>query len=226
VTRSFPAAAAGGSTSRLNPLYSRAKDVSTKLNHSSKTIVEKSTLVAPVRLGGDTFEVYLSKEKIAARIQEMGAQIEKDYAGKKPIMIGILNGAFIFTADLFRSIQTIDIEIDFYKLSSYGDEKISSGKVKLRKPIDADLNGRDVIIVEDVVDSGLSMTYIRNAVLELEPKSLRFCTLLYKSEVAKLDFTIDYIGFDIPKEFVIGYGLDYKQLKRNLPEIYRLTHSE
>jgi hypoxanthine phosphoribosyltransferase len=178
----------------------------------------------PVFIGDQKFDLFISEAEIQNRVRELGKQIEQDYAGKKPIMIGILNGAFIFTADLFRVIQTIDIEIDFYKLSSYGDDKISSGKVHLRKPIDADLTDRDVIIVEDIVDSGLSMTYIRKAVLELHPASLRFCALLYKEDVAKLDFEVEYIGFKIPKQFVIGYGLDYQQIKRNLPCIYKLTN--
>jgi hypoxanthine phosphoribosyltransferase len=177
----------------------------------------------PVHIDNETFVVAISEADIHARIEELGRQIEQDYQGKTPILIGLLNGAFIFTADLCRAITTIDIEIDFYKLSSYGDAKISSGSVKLLKPIDADIKGRDVIVVDDIVDSGLSMNYIREALLQKEPNSLKFCTLLFKEGVSELTFKIDYIGFTIPKHFVIGYGLDYKQKKRNLKSIYRLS---
>ncbi|MBC8041952.1 MAG: hypoxanthine phosphoribosyltransferase [Rhizobacter sp.] len=173
-------------------------------------------------MGDDHFELYLSAAAIAARIKELGAEIEKDYAGKRPIFIGILNGAFIFLADLIREVD-LDVEMDFFKLSSYGDAKISSGNVQLLKSVDAKLAGRDIIVVEDIVDSGLSMNYIRRQLLTLRPASLRFCTLLYKEEVAKLEFEVDYIGFKIPKHFVIGYGLDYQQLKRNLKDIYKLA---
>ncbi len=176
-----------------------------------------------VRIDNETFVVAITEAEIQARIEELGRQIEQDYNGKTPILIGLLNGAFIFMADLCRAITAIDVEIDFYKLSSYGDAKISSGTVKLLKPIDADIKSRDVIVVDDVVDSGLSMNYIRQALLQKEPASLKFCALLFKEDVAELDFKIDYIGFTIPKHFVIGYGLDYKQKKRNLKSIYRLS---
>jgi hypoxanthine phosphoribosyltransferase len=177
----------------------------------------------PVIIGDDVFRVFLSEEQLKERLVELGRQIEIDYAGKKPIFIGVLNGGFIFLADLIREVQTIDLEVDFLKLSSYGDEKISSGKVQLLKSINADLKGRDIVIVEDIVDSGLSMTFMRKMMLKLQPASLRFATMLFKEGTSQLDFTIDYIGFKIPKHFVIGYGLDYKQIKRNLKEIYMLT---
>ncbi|MFN3562099.1 MAG: hypoxanthine phosphoribosyltransferase [Chloroherpetonaceae bacterium] len=177
----------------------------------------------PVRIDNDTFVVAITEAEIQSRVQELGRQIEQDYKGKTPILIGLLNGAFIFTADLCRAITDIDIEIDFYKLSSYGDAKISSGNVKLLKPIDADIKGRDVIVIDDIVDSGLSMNYIRETLLQKEPRSLKFCALLFKEGVSELNFKIDYIGFTIPKHFVIGYGLDYKQKKRNLKSIYRLS---
>ncbi len=174
-------------------------------------------------MDNDTFVIAITEAEIQSRIKELGKQIEHDYRGKTPILIGLLNGAFIFMADLCRAIHTIDIEIDFYKLSSYGNAKISSGTVKLLKPIDADIKGRDVIVVDDIVDSGLSMNYIRDTLLQKEPASLKFCALLFKEGVSELNFKIDYIGFTIPKHFVIGYGLDYKQKKRNLKSIYRLS---
>ncbi|MFN3386903.1 MAG: hypoxanthine phosphoribosyltransferase [Candidatus Thermochlorobacter sp.] len=175
-----------------------------------------------ITIGSDTFELYLSESVIAERVEQLGKQIEQDYAGKSPIFIGVLNGAFIFMADLVRAVQTIDLEVDFYKLSSYGNRKISSGKVKELKAVDASLAGRDVIVVEDIVDSGISLTYIRNEILKLQPSSLRLCALFFKEEMAQLDFKVDYIGFTIPKQFVIGYGLDLAQKKRNLRAVYKL----
>lgn len=174
-------------------------------------------------VGDEQFKLLFSELDIQSRIGEMAQQIEKDYAGKRPIFVGVLNGAFIFMADLIRSVKTLDLEIDFYKLSSYGSQKVSAGQVQLLKSVDTKLAGRDVIVVEDIVDSGLSISYIREAILAHGPKSLRFCTLLFKEKMAELDFVIDYVGFRIPKQFVIGYGLDYKQLKRNLPAIYQLA---
>lgn len=175
-----------------------------------------------VIIGSDVFDLYLSESVIAERVQQLGKDIERDYAGKSPIFIGVLNGAFIFFADLVRAVQSIDVEVDFYKLSSYGNRKISSGDVKELKSVDAPLAGRDVIVVEDIVDSGLSLTYIRNEILKLQPSSLRFCALFFKEEVAQLEFKVDYIGFSIPKQFVIGYGLDIAQKKRNLRAVYKL----
>ncbi|PIO48526.1 MAG: hypoxanthine phosphoribosyltransferase [[Chlorobium] sp. 445] len=175
-----------------------------------------------ITIGSDTFELYLSESVIAERVEQLGKQIEQDYAGKSPIFIGVLNGAFIFMADLVRAVQTIDLEVDFYKLSSYGNRKISSGNVKELKSVDASLAGRDVIVVEDIVDSGISLTYIRNEILKLQPSSLRLCALFFKEEMAQLDFKVDYIGFTIPKQFVIGYGLDLAQKKRNLRAVYKL----
>lgn len=173
-------------------------------------------------VGDEKFKLILSHAQIQRRIKEIALEIEKDYASRQPIFIGVLNGSFIFLADLIREIQQIDLEVDFFKVSSYGDSQTSSGQVRLRKSVDATLKDRDVIIVEDIVDTGLSLTYIRKAILELAPRSLRICTLLYKEEVARIDFALDYVGFRVPKQFVIGYGLDYRQTKRNLNGIYSL----
>lgn len=168
---------------------------------------------------GDTFKVYLDKETIQNRVAELGQQIAKDYAGKKPILIGVLNGAFIFLADLMREIQ-IECEVDFLKLSSYGAAKISSGVVQELKKIDASIDGRHVIVVEDIVDTGLSMQFILKIMSEYNPASLSVATLLHKTEATKVDVPIDYVGFSITNLFVIGYGLDYAQLGRNLADIY------
>ena len=164
---------------------------------------------------------YIKKKEIKARIKEIAKEIQKEYKGKVPVFIGVLNGAFIFMSDLIREVN-IDCEIDFYKLSSYGDKKISSGNVKSLKNINADIEGRDVIVVEDIIDSGLSIKYIKEDIMKRNPKSLKMCALLYKKGISKLDFKIDYIGFKIPNKFVVGYGLDYAQKYRNLKEIFVL----
>lgn len=175
-----------------------------------------------IKINGDTFESFITEEQIRNRIKELAECINADYAGKTPIFIGVLNGSFIFLADLIREI-TVDCEMDFFKLSSYGDAKISSGQVKLLKNLNCEVAGRDILIVEDIVDSGLSIAFIKNIIEKEEPKSLKFVSLLFKKDVSKIDFPIDYVGFEIPPDFVIGYGLDYAQKVRNLKSIYRHT---
>ncbi|MBI3110931.1 MAG: hypoxanthine phosphoribosyltransferase [Ignavibacteriales bacterium] len=173
-------------------------------------------------INNDRFTLYLSEEKIQQRIKELAGQINRDYRGKVPIFIGILNGSFIFFSDLIRDI-TLDCEVDFLKLSSYGDAKISSGQVKLLKDLNCEVTGRDIIVVEDIIDSGLSIDFMKKLVLKENPASFSVVTLLLKKSVAKINFPIDYVGFEIPPEFVIGYGLDYAQKVRNLRSIYRLA---
>lgn len=173
-------------------------------------------------IGKDVFVPLLTEEVIQNRIKELALKISQDYKGKIPIFIGVLNGAFIFLSDLIKNIS-IDCEIDFFKLSSYGDSKISSGNVRLLKELNCDVNGRDIIIVEDIVDSGLSIKYIEEIFSKHTPNSMRVCSLLMKPESLKFDVKIDYIGFNIPSKFVIGYGLDYAQKFRNLRTIYKLS---
>lgn len=170
---------------------------------------------------GERFRVYLDRETIRKRVAEIGREISEEYEGRVPILIGVLNGSFMFLSDLMREI-TIDCEVDFWKLSSYGVAKVSSGQVRELKKLDADLHGRHVIIVEDIVDTGLSMDYILERIREYEPTSMRVVTLLHKEDATEVDVRLDYVGFRIPNRFVIGYGLDYGQLARNLPEIYIL----
>lgn len=167
------------------------------------------------------FRTLISREQLQARIAEMGRRITEEYRGKQPIMIGVLNGAFLFMADLIRCIE-LDLEVDFIKISSYGDAKVSSGQVMMLKDINAEIQGRHVLVVEDIVDTGLSIQFLQEKFLALAPASLRFVTLLYKKQNAKVDLHLDYVGFEIPNEFVIGYGLDYKQILRNLPAVYVL----
>ena len=169
----------------------------------------------------EQFRLYIDLETINQRIEVLGAQISADYAEKKPIFIGVLNGAFMFMADLLRAVD-IDCEVDFMKLSSYGDEKVSSGKVDELKRVDADLGGRHVIVVEDIVDTGLSMQYMLERLDAMQPASVSTAVLLHKYEATKADLDLDYVAFKIPNLFVIGYGLDYGQLARNLKEIYIL----
>lgn len=182
------------------------------------------TMQTSVTINGDRFDIYLSEERILNRVRELAQQINRDYAGRTPIFIGILNGSFIFFADLIREI-TLDCEVDFLKLSSYGDAKISSGRVTLLKELNCQVEGRDIIIVEDIVDSGLSIEYIKKLVRKENPRSFKVVALLLKKDVAKLAVPIDYVGFDIPPEFVVGYGLDYAQKVRNLRSVYRLAKS-
>jgi hypoxanthine phosphoribosyltransferase len=174
-----------------------------------------------VIIGDEVFIPLLTEEQIQKRIAELGEQITNDYQGSVPVFIGVLNGSFLFMSDLIKCVE-LDCEIDFFKLSSYGDAKLSSGKVKMLKELNCDVDGRDIIIVEDIVDSGLSIKYIEELFEEKNPKSMKVVSLLVKPESLKYDVKIDYIGFDIPSEFVIGYGLDYAQKYRNLRSIYVL----
>lgn len=175
-----------------------------------------------ILVGNEKFKTLLSEEKIQARVKELGEQITEEYEGKLPILIGVLNGSFIFLSDLVKHID-IHCEIDFFKLSSYGDEKISSGNVKLLKELNADISERHIIVVEDIVDSGLSIKFINEILANHKPASVKVASLLVKPDSLKYKVKIDYIGFEIPNEFVIGYGLDYAQKFRNLNAIYALS---
>ena len=173
-------------------------------------------------VGNEKFVTLLTEEEIQNRVKELGKQITLDYTGKLPIFIGVLNGSFLFLADLVRQVN-IHHEIDFFKLSSYGDSKISSGDVKLIKELNADISERHIIIVEDIVDTGLSIKYINDMLSKHNPASVKIASLLVKPDSLKYKSKIDYIGFEIPNEFVIGYGLDYAQKFRNLNSIYALS---
>jgi len=172
-----------------------------------------------VACNGENFKVFINKDQIEARLSLLGEQIDKDYGGLKPIFIGILNGSYIFLSDLMRNVS-IPCEVDFMKLSSYGDAKVSSGNVTELKHIDAKLKNRHVILVEDIIDTGLSMKYMIERMAEYEPASVKVVTLLHKKEATKHEVQIDYVGFEIPDKFVLGYGLDYAQEGRNLAQIY------
>lgn len=168
-----------------------------------------------------SFETYLSEETILARVKEMAGTINKDYAGKRPFFIAILNGSFMFASDLFKQL-TINADICFIKLASYKGMQ-SSGKVLTTIGLDDDLFGKDVIIVEDIVDTGKTLHHFLPRLMHQQPQSLKIATLLHKSEATEYPLELGYVGFDIPNKFVVGYGLDYDGLGRNLKEIYQLV---
>jgi hypoxanthine phosphoribosyltransferase len=171
-------------------------------------------------LGDDDLigETLLSSEQIQARIAELGAEIARDYEGRDPILVSVLKGAFIFVADLVRAIP-IPLEMDFMAVSSYGASTRSSGVVRIVKDLDADLHGRHVIIVEDIIDSGLTLRYLRKTLQSRGTASLEVCSLLVREGNQQSELDLRYIGFRIPPSFVIGYGLDVAERYRNLPYI-------
>ncbi|HLG38030.1 MAG TPA: hypoxanthine phosphoribosyltransferase [Chitinophagaceae bacterium] len=173
-----------------------------------------------VKVHDKSFETYLSEEKILQRVKEIASAISKDYAGKRPLFIAILNGSFMFASDLFKNL-TIEAELCFIKLASYRGLK-SSGNVVTSIGLEDDLFGKDVIIVEDIVDTGKTLHNFLPKLLHQQPKSLKIAALLHKSEATEYPLELNYIGFDIPNKFVVGYGLDYDGLGRNLREIYQL----
>ncbi|MBM6920768.1 hypoxanthine phosphoribosyltransferase [Phocea massiliensis] len=166
----------------------------------------------------DILNVLISEEELAKKVQEIGAQISKDYEGKNLMMVSVLKGSVVFMADLMRAV-TVPAEIDFMSVSSYGSGAKTSGVVKIIKDLDIELAGRDLLIVEDILDSGLTLSYIKKILLERGPRSIKICTLLDKPERRKADIFADYSGFEVPDEFVVGYGLDFAEKYRNLPYI-------
>ena len=166
----------------------------------------------------DILKVLLSVDDIAARVAEIGAQISRDYAGKRLVMVSVLKGSVVFMADLMRAV-TVPAEIDFMCVSSYGSGVKTSGVVKIIKDLDNDLAGMDLLLVEDILDSGMTLEYIKKLLLGRNPNSIKICTLLDKPERRKADVAADYKGFEVPDEFVVGYGLDYAEKYRNLPYI-------
>ncbi len=162
--------------------------------------------------------VLLTQEQIWQRTKELGKEISRDYAGEEVILIGTLKGAVMFMADLMKNIA-LDIQIDFISASSYGSGTISSGSVKIKKDIEIDITGKNVIIIEDIIDTGNTLKYLKEYFLSKNPKSLKICTLLDKPSRRQADVTGDYIGFTVEDLFIIGYGLDFDQKYRNLPYI-------
>lgn len=171
-----------------------------------------------VQMHSDIQEVVLSQDRIRERIAELGAQIGEDYGDEPILMIAVLRGAAIFIADLSREIKS-PIELDFMAVSSYGSSTKSSGVVRIIKDLDEDIEGRHVLVVEDILDTGLTLKYLLKNLASRKPKSLEVCTLLSKEGKQRVPISCKYIGFDVPDEFVVGYGLDYAERYRNLPYI-------
>lgn len=158
----------------------------------------------------------VTQEEMRTRIRELGRQITADYADKDLVLVGVLKGAYAFYADLARALR-IPMRVDFLVVTSYGTKAKPSGKVKMVTDLTEDIAGRDVLLVEDIVDSGLTVQYLLRTLSRRKPKSIKVCALLSKPERRKVNVTIDYVGFNIPNKYVVGYGLDYQQKYRNLP---------
>lgn len=163
-------------------------------------------------------KVLISEEEIAKRIIELGEQISKEYEGKQIHIICVLKGGVFFTCELAKHI-TVPVTLDFMSVSSYGDEQVSSGRVKIVKDLDEPIEGKDVLIVEDIIDSGNTLRHLVDLLNSRKANSIKICTLLDKPERRVTDVEVEYVGFQIPDKFVIGYGLDYSQVYRNLPYI-------
>ena len=164
----------------------------------------------------DIERVLISEQELAARIAELGKQVAADYADKDPIFLGILKGVVMFFSDMIRATP-IQCQIDFMAVSSYGGGTSTSGKVKMLKDVSVDLRGRHVVILEDILDSGMTLSYLKGLLQGRNPASIRIATLLDKPSRRKVDLVADYVGFEVPDEFVVGYGLDYDEQYRNLP---------
>jgi hypoxanthine phosphoribosyltransferase len=170
----------------------------------------------------DLGDVVVSAEALQRRILELGSAITADYEGRPPLLIGVLKGAFMFMSDLSRAIE-LPVEFDFMAVSSYGSATRTSGVVRIIKDLDVDLTERDVLVVEDIVDSGLTLAYLRRNLAARGPRSLEVCAFLVKEGLQKTELDLRYVGFTIPPDFVVGYGLDVAERYRNLPAVYRYT---
>ena len=166
----------------------------------------------------ETIRVMISEQEVDAKIREMGKKISEDYAGKQVHLVGILKGSVFFVSELAKRI-TVPVTLDFMSVSSYGDGTSSSGVVRISKDLDESLEGKDVIVIEDIIDSGRTLTYLLDVLSQRNPNSMKLCTLLDKPDRREKEVEVDYVGFQIPDEFVVGYGLDYAQKYRNLPYI-------
>ncbi len=163
-------------------------------------------------------EILVDEETLRARVAELGAEVSADYRGRDLLLIGVLKGAVFFMADLMRHL-TIPCEVDFMAISSYGDSTDSSGIVRILKDLDINIEGRDVLVVEDIIDSGLTLSYLMRNLESREPATLEVCALLTKPSRRQIDVPVRYVGFEIPDRFVVGYGLDFAERYRNLPYV-------
>lgn len=173
-------------------------------------------------MGADLERVLLTEEQIQQRLAELAEQVWADYEGQDVLLVGVLKGAVLVMSDLMRALPG-SVEMDWMAVSSYGSGTKSSGVVRILKDLDADISGRHVLIVEDIIDSGLTLSWIRSNLASRGPASVEICTLLRKPDAAKVDTDVRYVGFDIPNEFVVGYGLDYAERYRNLRVVVTLA---
>lgn len=178
----------------------------------------------------DIEDILLTEEQIAEIVQNMGRQISKDYEGKNLVLVSVLKGSLVFMADLMRAI-TVPCSIDFLSVSSYGNGTVTSGEVRILKDLDGSLEGKDLLVVEDILDSGMTLSYLLKTLSARNPASVRLCTFLDKPERRRVDIRADYVGASVPDAFIVGYGLDYAEKYRNIPyvgvlksEVY--THKE
>ncbi|GEL99835.1 hypoxanthine phosphoribosyltransferase [Cellulomonas sp. Root485] len=176
----------------------------------------------PADMGDDLERVLLSEEQLHQRLDEIAAQIDADYEGKDLLLVGVLKGAVMVMADLARRLHS-SVQMDWMAVSSYGSGTKSSGVVRILKDLDADLTGRHVLIVEDIIDSGLTLSWLLSNLRSRGPATVEIATMLRKPEASKVDVDVRYVGFDIPNEFVVGYGLDYAEKYRNLPFVGTLA---
>lgn len=166
----------------------------------------------------DVEQILYTKEELARRVAELGAQITADYRGRQPMLVSVLRGSYIFMADLTRAID-LDVTVDFMAVSSYGAGTVSSGQVEIKKDLSDSIEGKDLIVVEDILDSGNTLFYLIDVLRARKPASIRVCTLMDKPERRTRPITADYVGFTIPDAFIVGYGLDYAEKYRNLPYV-------
>jgi hypoxanthine phosphoribosyltransferase len=181
-----------------------------------------TTADAPESADPAVGEILVEAEALQRRVRELGAEISRDYAGRNPLLIGVLKGAVFFLSDLMREIR-VPCEVDFMAVASYGSATKSSGVVRILKDLDAAIEGRDVLIVEDIVDSGLTLQYLLRNLGARNPRSLEVCALLTKPERRKVELPTRYVGFEIPNRFAIGYGLDHRERYRSLPYVAALA---
>ena len=172
----------------------------------------------------DIEKVLISEQELAAKVEELAAKISADFEGREVLVVTLLKGGVMFSVDLMRKL-TVPVEIDFMNVSSYGASSKTSGVVKIDKDLDKPIAGKHVLLVEDIIDSGLTLNYVKEILLSREPASLKICTILDKPSRRKTHVDVDYTGFEIPDEFVVGYGLDYAQKHRNLPYVGILKRS-
>jgi hypoxanthine phosphoribosyltransferase len=166
-------------------------------------------------------KILIKRDEIAKAVDRLASQIKRDYQGKQPLLIGVLKGSFVFMADLIRQLD-LPLELDFVRLSSYGAARESSGKVRIVQGVGTPIKGRDVLVVEDIVDTGITTSFLLDYLGKRKPASLKLCALTDKPSRRRVTVTIDYLGFTVPNEFVVGYGLDCDERFRNLPDIYAL----